>query len=179
MINLLPYEAKRQIRAGRMNVLLVRYIVILGSAMIFLALACMTTYYLLNMNKTVETSTPKTTTPIIQNQSNTFSSDLATARNILDQQVGYGDIITGIAAALPSGAIINSLSLNDSSFGTPTDLKVYASSTNIEPRLKENFQKLSQFSNYTLLDVTNDNSGPTGYPVTINLKITINKGINQ
>ena len=44
MINLMPYDLKKQTQAARINIILIRYIAISGFATIFLGLACFVTY---------------------------------------------------------------------------------------------------------------------------------------
>jgi len=186
MINLLPDDTKQQIRAARTNSMLVKYIVFLGFAIAFLALACATVYFLLLNNKMLaeelaKSSQPKATTSYssAKQQADALRTSFATAKGILDQQVIYSDIIAGIAAALPSEIVLDSLSLSNSTLGTPITLQARArSSTNVS-KMKENFEKSSLFSNYSVLSIVTDQKDSSGYPVTISISLTINKGIVQ
>ena len=107
MINLLPYDVKRQTRAARINVVLFRLLIILGFSAIYLVLACYVTYFIINSEKTTSVkpvnSSPSSSTQV---QSDTFRTNLAMSKNILDQQVVYSSIITGIASTLPTGTVI-------------------------------------------------------------------------
>ena len=178
MINLLPYDTKKQTRAARMNVIILRYIFILLISAAFLILACAVVYYYLNNNKTFSTEkvNNNASTSNTQTQTGSSSTDIATAKNILDRQVSYGDIITGIAAMLPTGTVLDSLSLNDSSFGTSTNLKILSRSAENETKLKDNFKTSTLFSNYKLESTSPNQDSSSGYPYTINISITINKG---
>ena len=178
MINLMSYDAKKQTRAARMNVALFRYIVILAFSIIFLALACAATYYFLSNNKP-KPAVKDNSYLLLQKKENTIRADLITAKNILDRQIVYSDVITGIAVALPTGTILDSLNLNDSSFGATTNLKIFARSVDIEPKIKENFTKSLLFSNYKLQSSGTNQNGSKEYPFMLDLTITINKALIQ
>jgi len=186
MINLLPYDTKQQIRAAHFNVTLVKYIILLSIAVAFLVLACAVTYLFLSNNQAnndkpaVNNNSKLTTDAGIQNQVNTFRTNLTTVKTILDQQVSYSDILMGIAAALPPETTLDSIALNDSSFGAPMALQVHARSADSEPKLKENFQKSSVlFSDYKLGSISTDNAKSSDYPVTISISLTIKKVVAQ
>lgn len=182
MINLLPYNTKRQAHAAQTNVILFRYIIILGFSAGFLVLACMTTYFFIANSKTstvVPVNGKNSSGSTTQSQTNTSNTNLATTKNILDQQVSYSNIITGIAAALPPGTILESLSLDDGSFGTTTSLKISARSKDSETKIKENFSGSTLFSNYKLQSTTSNQNSSSKYLFTITVGITINKGTTQ
>jgi Tfp pilus assembly protein PilN len=171
MINLLPNGTKQQIRAARTNAILLNYIIFLGLAIIFLALACAATYLILTNEKNSATNQPKTT-------QSSQTDNQSTAKDILDQQISYSNIITGIAAALPSGVILDKLSLSNNSFNMPLTLQFYARSTDDAAKLKDNF-KSTLFSNPSIQSTLTDSNGPSGYPNKITISVTINKGAAQ
>lgn len=177
MINLLPYDTKQDIRAARINVILVRYIIILGISAGFLVVACLVTYLFINNSFLTEKSagTNNATSTNIQSQANTLKSNFATAKSILDQQISYSKVIAAIANALPTGAKLSFLSLDDGSFGTTTNLTVLATAANHENVLKTNFASSPYFSNYKLISTEASQDPTSKYPFVINISITINK----
>lgn len=185
MINLLPNIIKQQIRAGRTNTVLVKYIIVLVLSVAFLASACYISYLFLTNSKTgaerllAITQSKNTESTSITDQANAISASLATAKNILDQQVSYSNIITELAAVLPAGVILDSLSLTNSVIGTPIILKAHAKTADNVATLKANFQKSQLFSNYNMTSLTTSSDRTTDYPVVINIGITINKSISQ
>ena len=178
MINLLPYETKKQTKAARMNVIILRYIFILFISAAFLAAACGVIYFFIIDGSETSTSVAsnQTSNSSIQEQADTLRTNLATAKSILDDQVTYNNIITGIATVLPTGTILDSLSLSEGSFGTTTNLKILSRTADNETKLKENFKNSTLFSNYKLQSSTPNTNTSSGYPYTINISITINKG---
>lgn len=185
MINLLPSETKKQIRAARINVNLVKYLIFSIFAATFLALACATIYLFIINTKPVNNSTTtinqsdSTNYDIAKNQYDTLLASFTAAKPIVDQQIAYSSIITNIGAALPSGVILSNLSLSSSKLSTPLTLQLKAKSTDLEQKIKENFQNLPIFSNVTIQSSKSDSSDASGYPVSINLNTVIDKGLAQ
>lgn len=176
MINLLPYETKRQIQAARINVILFRYIIFLGIAAGFLALACLTAYIFINNPfSSTNAAVQNTSSSKVQSNADTVKSNLANAKSILDQQVSYSKVLSAITNALPAGTKLNTLSINDGSFGTTTSLSVLATKADLASALKTGFSNPQYFSNYKL-ESTKASQDPTSkYPFTLSISITINK----
>jgi len=181
MINLLPDETKASIRAARTNTTLIKYLIFVGFSSLFLAMACATSYLILNDSKTnaektiSNVQTKNSSYSPVTKKADEFVLNLSKAKVILDEQISYSEIITGLANSLPSDVILESpLSLSNDTIGAPMPLRAYAKTSNSEPTLKSNFQKSSIFSNYSLQSVTN-NSGSSDYPFLISFNITINK----
>lgn len=184
MINLLPDETKKQLRAGRTNILLIKFIILLGIATVFLAMACMAVYIFLTSTKTASENSAKTgqtnnLTATVNQQAETLRTNLATASSILDQQIFYSKIVMGIAAVLPIGTVLDTLTLNSSTLNSPVTLSVKAKLNSDEPKLKANFDKNNLFSGYKLVSIVTDTSDISGYPITISISVTINKGLAQ
>lgn len=184
MINLLPDETKRQIRAAHTNTMLVKYLLVLGFAIGFLVLACTASYFFLvntkeSNQKILDSGQSQTSIySVLKKQVDTLRSNLSTATSILDEQVSYSSIIMEIASVLPSGVVMDSLNLDGSTLGTPITLQLRASSSNIEPEIKQGFQSKPQlFSNYNLQTITTAQGDASGLSALISISITINKGI--
>lgn len=176
MINLLPYDTKQQIKAARINVMLVRYVIFLIISAGFLALACLATYLFIN-NAFIfaKTSVTNTSSSKVQSDAAVIKTNLANAKNILDQQVSYTQVISAVTSALPSGTKLNSLSINDGSFGTTTTISVLATKADLATSLKTGFENPKYFSNYKVESTTTSQDPKSKYPFTFNISVTINK----
>lgn len=174
MINLLPYDIKKQTQAARMNVILLKYILVMILAAAFLALSIMTTYFIIESSKPSQTQSQ---TANKDSATNKYKTDLTIAKIVLDQRVSYSTILTNLGAAMPEGAIITSINLSDSTMGVPVSLVIKAKSADIEPQLKANLQS-SNFSGYQLTSSGTDPDGSSVYPVIFNVNLTFNKVIN-
>jgi len=185
MINLLPNEVKKQMRAARTNVTLLKYLFLLGCASAFLLLACSTSYVFIIANKPKVESNIKTDQTesvaydAAKTQLNSFTTSFLNAKSILDQQVSYSNIITEIGAALPSGAIIENLSIVGSNLDSPISLQVKAKSADDASKIKDNLQKSAFFKDPSIQSVAAGQDNASDYSVTIIIKLTINKGVSQ
>lgn len=181
MINLLPLEEKRQLRAARTNTLLIRYNFFLLAALVILALAVTFTYVYLNATKasaeqTISDNKAKVSSySAVQTQADQFRSNLSIAKQILDHEVPYTKVILEISNLLPSGVILENLNLDAQTFGTETVLVAKAKDYSSALGLKASFEKSTLFSNVHFQSIsTSDANSP--YPFNVSLAVTINKG---
>ncbi len=179
MINLLPPNEKRQIRARKTNVLLWRYsmVSLLLSALLF---ALMAVVYIIMINskaeaeETIRTSTAKSAEyQKVQEEIAEFSENLATARTILDKEVKYSKVATRIARALPSGVVLESLSLDATTFGQPTTLNAIGSTNQDAIRLKTSLENSEYFDDVHLILVTKREASDRSTSVDITIDVII------
>lgn len=187
MINLLPYEEKRQIRASRLNSVLMRYFVIMWLGGFFVAAVFGTSYFSLMNTKTsaesllTENQNKSSAYSSVQQQASQINANLSAANNVLSQQILYSKVLMGIAQITPQGTIIDKLALSPSTFGTSISLQAYARSSDAALALKNAYQSSSIFSNVSIQNLSGGGSGGSGgspvagYPVSIVLNVTINK----
>lgn len=184
MINLLPDTYKSEVRAARMNVLLIRYIVMQTVALLVLGGIIITSYIVLDMRKAsaqalLETNQARTAqyNPI-KTEADELRSSLANAKTILDQKISYSKLIYKIADSLPPGVIIQKLDLDPASFGSKMTLNANAKTIEDASKLKEQFSRQSDvFSNVNLDSLESNNANGTDgqYPINAVLSLTINK----
>ncbi|MES2876518.1 MAG: PilN domain-containing protein [Patescibacteria group bacterium] len=189
MINLLPYENKAEIRAGRMNILLVRYIAILVCAGLVLGGLVVGSYVVLNNTrssaqvKVVENQQRVSAYQTTKSQADSFRTDLTTAKTILDSSVSFSKLIYKIAAIVPSGVILDGLTLDPQTFGSSVNLTASAKSFDDASKLRDAFIKNDQiFTNVQLQSIRSSDSGEStteAYPVKVSLTVVINKGATQ
>ncbi len=134
MINLLPPDDKKQLNAARTNSLLLRYSVLLGMFVVLLAVEVVGMTFAVDLGKSqneavIADNEQKTASyAATKLKAEEFRSNLATAKYILDKQVPYTALIFALAGSLPEGAVINTLSIDPASFGTPTTITVNTTS---------------------------------------------------
>ncbi|HSW77527.1 MAG TPA: PilN domain-containing protein [Candidatus Chromulinivoraceae bacterium] len=180
MINLLPHEEKRQLQAARTNTLLIRYNIFLLGVIGFMGIAIGITYIYLSstFNTAAQTIQSNQANVVqyasVQAQAQLFRDRLSTAKQILDNEVTYSKVVLEIAQLIPSGVVLQTLSLDSGTFGTPTTLTGQAKDYASALALKDSFSKSPLFSDvhFQTIDTA---SGTGGYPVTVNLGITIKK----
>lgn len=187
MINLLPDTHKQEIRAGRTNVLLVRYIAIMGSAVVVLSGLLGGAFVVLSatnqnaLNKVEQNKQRMASYDSVKLQADAFRSDLTTAKVVLEKQVSYSSLIYRIASIVPKNVVLDSLVLDPKSFGSKVTMDASAKSFEDATKLKEAFLRSDEiFSNvqYQALRQSEDTSSDSGskYPIKVNLNVVINKG---
>ncbi|MBC7512346.1 hypothetical protein H7142_01640 [Candidatus Saccharibacteria bacterium] len=186
MINLLPYDHKQEIKAGRTNVLLVRYIGILVVAAAVLGGLVVGSYYTINTTKTdaeskvAENQSRAQEYEPVKAQADSFRTDLATAKNILDNKVSFSKLIYKIADTVPRNVILGDLTLDPKTFGSSVTMTASAKSFDDAAKLKDSFIKNDQiFSNVKLQTIQSGVTTGEQYPVKVSLSVVINKGALQ
>lgn len=181
MINLLPDNEKRQLRAARANTLLLRYHFVLIGVLVFLAGALGFTYlYLQNTKTSAEQTMAENTAKVsdyssVELRATQFRTNLATAKQILDREVTYTKVILEIARLLPKGVILDKLNLDAQTFGTKTTLSAQAKTYEAALSLKDSFGKSSLFTDVHFQSISVLADSSSGYPVVVNLNVTIKK----
>lgn len=181
MINLLPPEEKRQLRAARTNTLLIRYNIFFLGAVAFMGLAVGVTYIYLSSTKagaqqTIADNNAKVGQyAAVSAQAKEFKSNLATAKQILGGDISYTKVILDIARLVPSGVVLENLDLDSQTFGSPMTLVAHAKSYDRAIAFKSSFQNSPLFSDVHFQSITNSSTGGS-YPVTVNLSVTVQKG---
>jgi|GEM_PF-2564042 len=182
MISLLPQEAKQFIKAGRTNVSLIKYMMVLILGVAFLAIISGAVYFILtdiknSAEETIKTNSSKGSSySEARNQAVSLQSSLSSARSLLDSEIIYSKLLTSIAALMPQGTVLSKVELNPKILTTPISLIVYADSTDTATNLQVNFNNSSLFSNVEFQTLSNTaQSQIAGYPVTATISLTINK----
>jgi hypothetical protein len=182
MINLLPDNDKKQIRAGRTNVLLVRYNLLVVLSIIFLCLALGFAYYYLSSARQIAEDSVRDNVDqegsyaSVKAEADKFRSELSTAKTILDGQTSYAKAALNIAKLLPNGTALNSLKLDEKSFTAPLVLTVNINDEQAAVDLLNNFKSSPLFSNATKGKIS---VGTGAYPYTMELTVTMSKAAGQ
>lgn len=181
MINLLPEPKKKEIQAGRSNLLLVRYNILMIGALLFTLAAIAVVYiYLANTKAANELTITENRKKVgeystVEAQAAEFRAHLATAKEILDKELIYTKVVLQIARLIPSGVVIDSLSLDPKTFGTETVMTAHCKTADGPTAVKESFQNTTLFSNVHFQTLTNTEGDTTGYPYTVTIALTMNK----
>lgn len=180
MINLLPPNEARQLRAARSNNLLIRYNIFSLAALVFLGAAIAIAYiYLTNTKAAAEETIADSQSRVsdyapIKTEADAFRSNLTTAKQILDREVTYTKVILQFANLLPPGIILRDLNLDAQTFGTETTITAQAKSYDAAISLKDTFQNSDMFTNVHFQSITSSD-GDSAYPFTVTLGVTIKK----
>lgn len=182
MINLLPDDYKKELRAARTNVVLLRYNAITLIAIAFIALSCAVFYFILIENKrgAEESNTSNlakaSSYQDTKKEADEYRSNLSTAKQILANEVSYTDVIFNITKLLPNGVTLDNINLNAKDFGSQTMVAAHAKDYNAVTSLKQNFENSKLFSNVYFQTINNTtDSTNKSYPISVNISVKINK----
>lgn len=184
MINLLSDESKKDIRAAKTNAILLNYMLVLGFGVLFLGFICTGVYIILTNTQAsaekliVDNAARDSSQGAVQAQSAALRASLSTAKGIFDQEVIYSQFITNLTNLMPSGVVLNTLSISAATFGTPTTLQFFARTTEDALALKIKLEGSPYFSNISFQSLSNTNNGQSSaYPVSATVALTISKSI--
>lgn len=184
MINLLPDDYKKELRAARSNVVLLRYNLFTLIAVAFLILFCAAIYVLISESKrsaeeaNAANLAKASSYASTKKEAEEYRKNLATTKQILDNEVNYTDVIFAITELLPKGVILDNVNLNASDFGNQTNFSAHAKSYEAAAQLKENFQNSKLFSNVFFQTINSAESSSDPYPISVNISVKINKVTN-
>lgn len=177
MIDLLPPEEKRQIRAGLSNSLLFRYCVASLLLAVPLVLLAGGSYLVIIGSKntaeaTIRDSQAKSAEYAdIQTQAQEFKNNLSTAKSILDKEVKYSKIAIAIAQNLPAGISLDTLNLDSQNFSQPLTLQLHGDTYDDAIRYKKLLEGSPLFQDVHLQSVT---ASAEGGGVTIAISTVMN-----
>ncbi len=176
MINLLGYEDKKQLRAARINSILLDYIILALATIVVVGLLFAASFIFMNFEQQSAKSSVADNQDrsrkyaSIKAQAESFANNLSIARSILSNEISYSDLTIAIAKALPPNTVLSSLSLSPQTFGSQMSLEVRADSYDGALNLKSKLSQSPLFTDVNIGNITRDGSGHSGYDVTINTK---------
>lgn len=183
MINLLPPDQKKQLSSARVNVLLLRYNLLIGGAFLFLVIAVGVAYVFVANEKTatqevIDTNLAKEAEfSAVKLQTQTIRTQLSSARSILDSNVRYSKATARIANLLPNGTALDSLKLDPTSFTTPQNLVVRISGEEAATSLMSSLQKSPYVTSAVRGKISTAQGADSAYAYTMEVTVTFSKEI--
>jgi len=187
MINLLPDEIKGEIKAGRANVILLRYNLLSLVAFTILAAFCLLFYVLLQSAQThaVATSSNNTakasTLDNVRKAADDYRSNLLIAKQILNNSVNYTSTILEITKLIPKGVVLDNINISNGIVGQQTTFGAHALTYSAATDLKHSFENSKLFSNVyfqKLNDENKEGASPKPYPIAITISAKLNQVVN-
>lgn len=181
MINLLPNENKKDLRAARTNTVLLRYNVILIIATLFLAGAIAVVYVFLT---TIKASAEQSISDnVVKEQSyasvkaeaEAFKTSLSDAKAILSDETSYSRALVRYAQLFPEGTAINTMELSSTSFSAPQNVSVKITGQSAAQALISSMNKSPYVTDFSRKSITI--SQDDAYPYTMEVTFTLKKEI--
>lgn len=184
MINLLPNEVKTEIRAAKLNTVLVSYIVVILLGSITLGGLTAGAYYILNdtkvtADKAVAANNERASVyEDTRSQAIELQSNLNNAREALDANIDYSTLLTSFAALMPEGVVIDEIELNASALSNDITVSVLARDTESILAFRDALSSSVVVTNVKLGNVSNSGSDEI-YKAEGELSFTFNRGAAQ
>lgn len=158
MINLTPPEIKEQIKYGRYNVLILRYLV--GLAVVTAVVAGIIYLGLIltgNRKTDLQVKLTVSTTEFAEYQdtlveAETLSDTITTIKALLDREFKFSEVLDKIADLIPKGATLDSISLSNEDEGL--QLSTTIESQELAAVFQKNLSESDLFTNVDIISVT-------------------------
>lgn len=181
MINLLTAEQKKELRAARLNSVLLRYIVVAAIAFVGITLLALFSFWWLSnritaaemKQKANEASTSQYAD--VKAQGAAFGNNLSKIQSVIANRSHYGTALVNIAGALPAGVTLQSLELSSKFLTTPLKLTATTDSNQAALNIKQTLSESKAFTNVTLDNV----DCPSGERCTVNMTATLSQAVLQ
>ena len=187
MINIISPEQKRQIRAARINVVIVRYAIMLVSLAIIIGAIYAIGFWLVHREakaineKLASQSEQSKAYDKVEKEAQQFRQNLSVAKSILSKETSYSTFLTTLAGDLPSGAIIVNLSLGGATTQQGLNIDTRAASYAKVLELKTRLEQSELFENVSIVSASrpDDVSLLTGleakYPYEASFNVKLSK----
>lgn len=188
MINLLPDEQKRDIRAARTNVILARYNLVTALAVCLFLAFWWLFHILLQTNEqralslSQDNSQKAAALGNVRSAADAYRKNLTTASQVLNGSVSYTDIIIAITKLLPQGVILDNLTLSPTNLTQPTQFQAHVASYDVAEKLKQSFEDSKLFKNVFFVSLTSSQSSGSAqkYPVSVTMSAQLEpQGLKQ
>lgn len=190
MINLLPPDSAKQLRAARHNATLLRFVIANGIVLGLIFVVYIITFGLM---KATELSSVASSTENQQRiadfqkteqTAKTYTENLKLAKTIFDSELSHTTALRKIASALPNGTVLTALTLDSTTTGQPTTLLVLAKNQAAALAVKQSLETAKVAKDITIANIstetttsTTEDAPPSEYPVSISLNLTYDPSI--
>lgn len=194
MINLLSPDDRRQLTAARSNSLLLRYILLTSVVIAVMAVEMLGVYLILyndqqqNISEITARNKDAEAYKQVQQDADTFRTNLGISKYILDKQIPYTGIILAISQILPDlpgeYAYLTNLSIVPSTFGTPMALNVHTDSPTTAVKVKGYLQNVTYegktiFTSVSFSSITAPVAGDTTGSYHATFSVTFSKELGS
>ena len=161
MINLLPPENKKQLRASIHNTILRNYVGVLLASVVVYAAAFGFVYIKIKQSQDIyreeEASNNQRVVEYeeVKKDATELSNNLKHTKTVLDQRVDYSKVLFEIAKILPEGVSINAVQLESKLFEGEKSLEVNLVDSNQAADIKKLFEDSGLFKSVVIVSVVN------------------------
>lgn len=184
MINLLPPIQLQNTKAAKLNLILVRYIIILSGAFLFVLIALFVTYQFLansataaDTKKAENEASARELAPI-EAQADALRGEIDSAKTLFDSQYRYSLVLLRLSQAIPNGSALTTVNLSEDMFNEPMVFDFSITGEAAAVALQKSLTESPYFFDVTLSKL-NTNSSNRAYPYTLTITTRVDRSIAQ
>lgn len=182
MINLLPPEQKQAIKFGRINLVLMQYIILaIITIVALLGIVVIGAQKLSSVQTEIRSEVKSGQTEVdslkgYHDQANQISSQIETLSKLFAQEIKFSQLLTSIGGVMPNGSALTQLSLNEDRT-LPILLTAQVESEETAAVLRKNLEESDIFDKADIVSLSaqEDVTSKYGYQVTINVTFSEDK----
>lgn len=184
MINLLPPDKKKSYRFARRNVGLRRWVA--GLLIILVGLGALATYGLLSFQKSTQTYETQVATSKsglaaaklsqTQTQVKDITGSLRLAAQVLSKEVLFSKLITQIGTAMPSGAVLSGLNINQTTGGIDlnANAKDYVTASQVQVNMANPANRIFAKADIVSITCSAQTQSNANYPCSVTIRALFN-----
>jgi len=177
MINLISKQYRQQLAAAQRNVILRKYLVILGIIEIIVAVVFIGSIVMLSQSADAYRADTERYKPQLKEYENTvslaakYNKNLTTASSLFQEEIRFSNVIGAINSVLPTEVRLSNLQLTTAALSKPIELTFTAKNNGDALQLKNNFARSSTFKDVYIKST--QASGNTDYPIQVMIVTTL------
>lgn len=191
MINLLSAQTKQDIRAGRLNVELTRYAMMIVASILFLGIIFGIGFAITSTEKAAaeaELERQKKEAEAyssVLKQSESFAKNLTTAKTIITNEIVYSRVLLSMAEVMPKDTVLSVLALDNTLLKSGKPIPITAEAKTYEAALKIK-SSLEQSPILEAVNIVKIEEKPSAagqpsvvYPLDVDVNVSITKNSLQ
>jgi len=179
MINLLPPEKKQDIKYGRLNIILIQYVVLaMVVTVTLLGIVVLGSNKLSSVQKDIQKEVKASELKVndlrgYHEQAQQISNQVQTLSNLFSREVKFSELLTSIGGVMPTGSSLTQLTLSDDRT-LPLSLTADVTSEEVAAVLRKNLEESDIFEKADIVSLTAQNNIGSDYKfqVSINAVLT-------
>lgn len=162
MINLLPQENRKHLKASQLNTVLLKYVFFFASTLIALTVSIGFIYLNLfytkiSIDKNLEDARGRAQTIAKSKQeASELQTQIQNIDKIYNQQIHYSKVLTALAQQLPDDVIIDAFHIGSNAFSKPQTIQIHAQNHDKVIETKRALEKATFIAGVAINNVNTD-----------------------
>lgn len=181
MINLLPPDQKEAIKFGRLNTILIQYVVLaIVVTIALLGVVIAGSQKLSSVQSDIRSQTKADESKVqelsgYQEEAKKIADRVNTLSNLFDREVKFSELLTSIGGVMPSGSALTQLSLSEDRT-LPLNLTASVKDEATAAVLRKNLEESDIFDKADIISITADEDVNSGYKFQVTITAVFTGG---